>query len=527
MSKVWKVLPQKSPDLIEQLLINRGVKTKQEKESFFKPKLEDFKKELNIRGIPEALKRIDLAIKNQELILIYGDYDVDGICASAVLYKAFTSLDARVLPYIPHREKEGYGLSKVGLDYAKEQGANLVITVDHGIVALDQAEYAKEIGLDLIITDHHTPKDKKPGADVIVHSTLMCGTAVAWCLIRDSIKKDLAEELLELVCIATICDMLPLLTVNRAFVCLGLKQLNKTSNVGLKALINEAGLNGEIDAFSIGYYLGPRLNAIGRIEHAIDALRLLCTKDPIKARRLANQLTLANSKRRELTDLAMEEARLMLNLQDSIHVLHSNSWIPGIIGLIAARICEETGRPSIAISVGDPHSKGSARSGSGINITEVLRECTDLLIDVGGHKGAAGFSIETKNIEEFKKRLKETFKEAESKDNQYLEIEAMVEGKKLTKTLASEIVDLEPFGFGNPTPLLGTENITVSNIKTVGEGKHLKFKASGVEAIAFGMGDLVKILKEGQFIDLVYHLEINRFNGSEILQLRVKDIKTV
>ena len=280
----WKVLPKKSDDLVEQILINRGVKTKKEKEIFFNPKISDFEKDLKIPGIDKALKRISEAIKKNELVIVFGDYDVDGICACAILYKALTSLGAKVLPYIPHREKEGYGLSKLGLEFAKSSGAKVVITVDNGIVAFEQAKYAKSLGLDLIITDHHLPDKKLPAAYEIVHSTKMCGAAVAWCLIKDFINKELASELLQFVCLATVCDLMPLLNLNRTFVYEGLKILNQTTNPGLLALINESGLHfEEIGSFEIGYVLGPRINAIGRLEHAMDALRLLCTKDENRA----------------------------------------------------------------------------------------------------------------------------------------------------------------------------------------------------------------------------------------------------
>src|SRR3989339_562965 len=211
----WKILPQKDNDLIEQLITNRGVKNTVEREHFFNPKISNYEKDLEIPEIKKTCKRINQAIQNKELMIVYGDYDVDGICASTILYKGLTSLGAKVLPYIPHREKEGYGLSKLGLEFAKDSGASVVITVDNGIVAVDQAEFAKEIGLDLIITDHHVPGKQKPDAYEIVHSLKMCGAAVAWCFVRDLIKKDLSKDLLQFVALATVCDLMPLLYLNR------------------------------------------------------------------------------------------------------------------------------------------------------------------------------------------------------------------------------------------------------------------------------------------------------------------------
>ncbi len=524
----WKILPKRSDDITEQLLINRGIKTPKEKEQFFNPKISDYEKDLNISGIGKAQARINKAIKNNELIIVYGDYDVDGICGCAILYKALTSMGAKALPYIPHREKEGYGLSKLGLEFARDSGATVVITVDNGIVAIPQAKFAKEIGLDLIITDHHIPLEKKPDAYAIVYSTKMCGAAVAWCLVREVIKKELAHELLQFVAMATVCDLMPLVGLNRAFVSEGLKVLQRTTNIGLLALINESGISlDEISSYEIGHILGPRLNAMGRLEHAIDSLRLLCTKDPAKAKGLAKLLSKTNTERQKMTIDAVEQAKLLIDTQNNIHVLSSKDWSPGIIGLIAGRITQEYYRPTIAISLGKEISKGSARSINGINIVEVIRKHADILVDVGGHPRAAGFSILTKNIDGFKKRLEELVITLPDEVEQVLEIEAEIKVNKLTKDLVDDLKKFEPFGFGNPRPIFTTDAVQISDIRTVGEGKHLKFKADGLDAIAFGMGDLANTLTNGQSIDLAYTPEIDSYNGNEKLQLKVKDIRIV
>ncbi|HLC87695.1 MAG TPA: single-stranded-DNA-specific exonuclease RecJ [Patescibacteria group bacterium] len=529
MTKVWRIKEQSSSDLLEQLLINRGIKSEEERQRFFNPKIPDYEKEFEIPGIEKSIKRIQKAIAIGEQIVIFGDYDVDGITASAILYKALTSLGAKVMPYIPHREKEGYGLSKLGLEFARDSGASVVITVDNGIVATEQAKFAKVIGLDLIITDHHTTSGEKPEAFSIVHSTKMCGAAVAWCLIRSVIKPDLAEELLQFVAVATIADMMPLIGLNRAFVFEGTKVLNKTKNLGFETLFAESKLEkGNIKSFEIGHIIAPRINAIGRLEHAIDALRLLCTKDTVKAKRLAKLLGDTNTKRQEMTKEAYDQAFKMAekNGGKKIQVLHSKDWHQGIIGLIAGRITENFFMPTVAISVGETISKGSARSANGINITEVLRSCSKYLVDVGGHAGAAGFSVRTEQIATFKLALEKAILEVKSEESgEFLDIEAEIPVSKLTKNLAKKLEDFEPFGLQNPRPTLASFNLKVSDIRTLSGGKHLKFKADGIDAIAFNMGELESFLQSGQIINLAYNLELNKFNGAENLQFKVKDIQ--
>ena len=521
----WKILPQKSNDLIEQLLINRGIKTSSDKVEFFHSKLEDFEKNFKIPEIPKAVKRIQKAIELQELIIVYGDYDVDGICGAAVLYLGLTKLGAKVLPYIPHREKEGYGLSKVGMEFSRDSGAAVVISVDCGIVSFEAADFAKEIGLDLIITDHHQLDGKKrPVSLAIVHETNLCGTAVAWCLVR-SLSEDGAEELVDLVAVATIADMMPLVGVNRVLVKKGIEKLNRTKRVGWIELFNEAGIaQGNIGSYEIGHIIAPRLNAMGRLEHAIDSLRLLCTKDPKKARDLANLISETNNQRKKLTQDAVEGARLKVVDGKKIHIL-SDNWNPGIIGLVAGRICEETKCPVIAISIGEIHSKGSARSIDGVNIVELLRECRDILVAVGGHPGAAGFTIATENIEIFKSRLEELTSEGIRADEFSLEIEAEVPIKKLSLELVRKLEEFEPFGMANQKPVLASSGMRLLDIRTVGLGKHLKFKAEGIDAIFFGRGEMKNILQVGQLVNLAFNLEIDKYNGFEKLQLKIKDIQ--
>src|SRR3989344_3366632 len=439
----WKIHPKKSDDLFEQLLLNRGIKTEKEKELFFSPRLLDYEKSLNIKGIPNTKNRIEKAIQNGELIIVYGDYDVDGITASAILYLGLTLIGAKVLPYIPHREKEGYGLSNLGLEFARDSGASLVISVDCGIVNFEEAKFAKELGLDLIITDHHQTLNKIPDCFEIVHSIEICGSGIAWALLR-SLAKD-AENLLDLVAIATVADMMPLLGINRAFVKRGLEILNRTKRVGFLALFEEAGVETvAIDTYTIGHVIAPRLNAMGRLEHAIDSLRLICTKDPIKAKKLADLVGLTNSQRKELTIKAYEDAKVLINGSSKrVHVISPKDWVPGIVGLIAGRICEETRVSAIAISEGEIYSKGSARAYGNVNIVETLRKCSDILVAVGGHKGAAGFTIETTKIQEFRERLEKELDGTMIDKEPELEIEAEIQTNLLNLNTYKKLSDFE------------------------------------------------------------------------------------
>ncbi len=518
--------------LREQLLVNRGLKTQTQIEEFFHPKLKDFDSVFELSGIDISKARILEAIKKGEQVYIYGDYDADGVCATAIVYHGLSSLGAKVLPYIPHREKEGYGLSKAGLDALKEKGAGLVITVDNGIVAVNEADYAKSLGLDLIITDHHSPSKEKPKALAIVHSTALSGSGVAWALIKSLLPEPESHKLLDLVAVATVCDMLPLLDVNRSLVSEGLKVLNRNPRIGFKALFEECSIEaGILGTYHIGHIIGPRLNAMGRMEDATDSLRLLCTKDYVKAKKLARLLCDTNDQKKKLTAEAIDQARLMIGsreelMDQKILVVHSPDWIPGIIGLVAGRLAEEYKLPAIAISSSNGKAKGSARSVKGVNIVDTIREVSDLLIDVGGHPQAAGFSLETIKIDQFKDKLKQIMVNLSVQSTFDTEVEGLVDLNKINRSWLEVIEEFEPYGLSNPKPIFGSENVSVSDIKTVGvDKKHLKLNISGIDAIAFGFGDLAKTLKVGDKVNLSYYLEINSFNGRESLQLKVLDLQ--
>ncbi|MDO8570451.1 MAG: DHHA1 domain-containing protein, partial [Candidatus Daviesbacteria bacterium] len=377
------------------------------------------------------------------------------------------------------------------------------------------------------------PLEEKPESLSIIHSTKMCGAGVGWCLVKQLVTWGLAQELLDLVALATIADMVPLLGVNRVLVKVGLKQMNKTKRVGLLSLMKDAGLElGNIGTYEIGYILGPRLNAKGRLEHALDSLRLLCTKDVEKARKLAKMLSDTNTQKKQLVEDAIVEAKEIIKIshprgviQKKILVLYSKNWIPGIVGLVAGRISDEYNLPTIAISLGEVESKGSARSIKGINIVETISMCSEFLIKVGGHPQAAGFTIETTKIEIFKQNLEKVADKIDFAKDGYLAIDAILNPQIITKKMIGVIEQFEPFGIENNKPVFASLKVPVTDLKTVGSGKHLKFKAGGIDGIAFSKGDLMEKLKENQLIDVIYYLEINKFNGNETLQLKVLDVQ--
>lgn len=490
------------------------------------------------KSLTVALKRINKAVKNKESIVVYADYDADGITAGAIMWETLHSLGAQVMPYIPHRLDEGYGLSKKGIDSIKQQhNPTLIITVDHGITAWEKVAYAKSIGIEVIVTDHHTKPEKLPDC-IVVHTTALCGAGVAWFVARELLGLN-NDELNALAAIGTIADLVPLVGPNRSIVKYGLKYIHSTKRVGLLALISESGLvKGAISTYDISHVLAPRLNAMGRLVHAMDALRLLCTKQEDKAMLLARTLGLTNKERQQLTiDTSLHAIKgVPLNLQGDplqklLFVAHE-SYNPGVIGLVAGKLVEEFYRPSIVLAKGEIVSKASARSVVGFNIIEAIKSCSDILVDVGGHPMAAGFTVETKHLEELERRLiKLADRELDEVQlTRSLRIDAEIVLDQADEKLWKELRDFEPFGFGNPEPVFSSSGVEVLDSRLVGkEGKHMKLKIRQgsivVDAIAFGLGSVQKSLQSDTPIDIAYCLDMNTWNGNTRLQLKIKDIR--
>ena len=536
----------KEQELVEALLENRGIKTKAEIEKFLSPKLSEVTTQavkISSQGLKKALARIKKAIKSKEKIIVFGDYDVDGICGTAILWETLNSLGANALPYIPSRFEEGYGLSEIGINNLKEKynDCSLIITVDNGIVANAAVDFANKNKIDVIITDHHVPTKKLPKALAIVHTTLLCGTGVAYLLAQELKIKNLKFKIdddshLELVVLATIADLVPLTGANRVLVYYGLKKLRQTKRVGLLALINKTGIvKEEIGTYEIGHMLAPRLNAMGRLASAMDSLRLLCTSDRKKAEDFAELLNQTNLERQQFTQEALLHAKGKVEKEGlkSLIFIADESYQQGIVGLVAGRMVEEFYLPSIILSKGDKYSKASARSIKGFNIVEFLRSASDLLVDIGGHPMAAGFTVETAKIEELEKRLYESAQKLLTKETleRVLRIDCELDSALINHETYALIQSLAPFGMANPEPTFLTKGFTIADIRAAGkEGRHLKIRFrianSGVmiNAIAFGMGEK-NILKIGDKVDAVYTLESNNWGNSKNIELKIKDLK--
>lgn len=532
-------------DLIDLLLENRGVTTKKEKENFLHPKLEDVTPKnvgIDARELKKALKRIQKAIETKEHIVVFGDYDVDGITGAAILWETLHTLGANVLPYIPHRIDEGYGLSVVGIENllgenAKTKEVKLIITVDNGIVAGKAVEFANQKNIDVIITDHHVGDTILPDAHAIVHTTKLCGAGVAYLLSKE-LGDPVEDAHLELATLGTVADLVPLTGANRAIVKHGLPKVANSKRRGLQAIYKSAGIIKEdFSTYEIGYQIAPRLNASGRLESAMDSLRLLCTTSKERAAELAAKLESINKERQLLLKDSKEHAisgvrTEGLGVRKLLFIAHE-SYQEGVIGLVAGKLVEEFYRPSIVIAKREKLSKASARSISGFNLIEFLRMHVAHFVNVGGHPMAAGFTVETAKIGVLQKALEKKAAELLT-DNlliRNVKIDCELPFVLLSKKLFDALQQLAPFGMGNPEPVFATKGVEVADIRIIGkEGIHLKLQLrqdnATFEAVGFGMGELASEIHTGDTIDVAYALDENTWNGSTKLQLKIKDIQT-
>lgn len=543
--KKWEISPQLSDDIVEQLLLNRKIK-KDAWADFLNPNFDDLFDPFLMSGVKEAVARLKKALQKKEIIGIFGDYDADGIPGTVLLYEYLTKIGLKCFVYIPDRE-EGYGLNQKGIEILKKEGATLLITIDLGIRNAAEIEYAVKLGFDCLVLDHHEligrpptclildpkqPGDKYPFSE-------LSATGVVFKLIS-AVNQKLSKMPInhlkwfaDLVAISTICDIVPLVSENRIFAKYGLLVLAKTKRPGLISLYRAAGIAPvNIDTYTVGFQIGPRLNAPGRMDHASASFYLLIEKDDEKADLLAEKLDSINRQRQEELDRVLREAKQKVQKlglgKKKVILVEGKNWPTGIVGLVAGKLMEEFARPVIVCEERDGYLRGSARSIDAYNMVEALDEAKSYLTRYGGHKRAAGLSFEQKHLSDLYDKLLE-IAESKLKDEDLvpkISIDTKVTTVDLDLSLFDKIKKFEPFGLGNPRPVFLLEKAILSNLRTVGsEGKHLKLAVDGISAIGFDLGRSIRELEEGTRADVVFTLDEDNWRERK-LQLKVLDLKT-
>lgn len=534
------------PELLATVLVNRGIVDDEEIRVFLNPTRSDFHDPYLMPDMEIAVERIIKAIDNQEKVIIYGDYDVDGITSITVLKKFLKTCGLEADYYIPNRLSEGYGLNRAAIDYIKEKEYTLIITVDCGISGIEEIEYANSLGIETIVTDHHEPMEVLPPAVAIVdlkrkdNDTYpfksLAGCGVVFKLTQAlGMRLDIDEKeylkYLDIVCVGTISDIVPLVDENRVIAKLGLKLVEVTRNPGLKALLNASGYK-VVNSNTISFGIAPRINACGRMGYEEEALKLFLTENLVQASEITERLNKYNRDRQEIEKNIYDEAIKMMEKEDSNAqsiVLGSNNWHHGVIGIVSSKITEMYFKPSILICFEGEDGKGSGRSIPGFDLHEALAETAKYLEKYGGHEMAVGLSLKKNNFNRFKEAFE---KYVEEKDITgivpIIEIDKQISLKDIDSNIVKQLDLLEPFGEANRRPIFVYKNLKIDSIRALSDGKHLKMTLKDgntiVNAIGFNMGQLSKEYMIGDRIDVVGTLEINAYNGREMVQINVKDI---
>jgi single-stranded-DNA-specific exonuclease len=554
--KLW-IQPKKIPQQIEaelaefsrverQILFMRGIASKSDAVHFLGKNKQDDHDPFMMTGMELAVERIEAALKKKEKIVVYGDYDADGVTSTVLIEEVIGNMGGQVDHYIPDRFTEGYGLNDAAISKIVNRGAKLIICVDCGVRDVDLIGTAAKAGVDVIVIDHHEPGRELPPAVAIINPRQeddaypfksLAGVGLAYKVAQALISRLGAgslEDLLDLVALGTVADVVRLRGENRNLAARGIDRLNSTSRPGIIELMKIARLRpGSISSTKIGFIIGPRLNAAGRLGSAERAVRLLATTDEVEAEQLAAELDRVNRRRQKLTEKSVNDAILAIEASgetpDAI-VVTQKDFNEGVVGLIASRLKEMYYRPTFAATRGEEITRGSARSIPGFNVAIALEACRDLLIKYGGHEKAGGFTLETRNLPEFEERLIGIAGNQLDEDGflPKLEIDAEVHFKSLGEDLMEFFNLLEPFGEGNRAPVLMTKQVAVAAKRAVGaEGKHLKLtmrkEGRTMDAIAFRLGHLASRLPE--IVDVAYRLERNEYMGIESLQMNVDDIR--
>ncbi len=548
------------PESIAKVLVQRGIDDYDKAKSYFRPSLDLLHDPFLMDGMERAVERLVSALSKRERIRVYGDYDVDGTNGAAMLYLLLKELGANVSFYIPDRLKEGYGISRAGLDKAIEDSATLFLSVDCGITAVDQVEYANSLGLDVIICDHHEAGETIPNAYAVLDPIKpgdaypfkqLCGCGVGFKLLQALVKRVGKESLLpaylDFVALASTADIVSLTGENRVLVRLGLELLNRNPRPGIRALIEIAGLRvGQIHTGQIVFGLAPRINAVGRLGDAMRAVKLLTCDNAIEAQQLAKVLEEENLKRRTIDSDTFDEAKLLAEqtyediATEAALVLHQNHWHPGVVGIVASRMVEKYYKPSIMMATVDGVAKGSARSVSGFNIYNALKKCEETILQFGGHKYAAGVTVELAKLEEFREAFTHAVKELMPDELKVPEIriDAEITLPEINPRLVRLLNEFQPFGPGNMRPTFLARNLESAGPARIVGKNHLRFKAKQngnvIDAIGFNLGHLLPRLGNGRKdIECVFSIEENDFgipsgNGNArtaVPQMKVKDVR--
>lgn len=532
--------------LLSILLTNREITEETEITKFLNPKRSDFYDPFGMPDMEKAVERILKVIENKEQIIIYGDYDVDGITSVTVLKSFLEERGIQVNVYIPNRLNEGYGLNKTAMEEIAKQGNKLMITVDCGITAVEEVEYAKTFGIETIITDHHEPAEELPKAIAVVDAKRkdnkyecrnLAGVGVVFKLIQAlSIKLGLDPKeylkYLDIVCVGTISDIVPLTDENRVIVKLGLKLVEQTKNLGLKEILQSCGYS-KINSTTISFGVAPRINACGRMGHQEEALNLLLSKEENEVKKLTQKINEYNKTRQEIEkniyNEAIEQIEKEGNDNKNTIVVFGKGWHHGVIGIVSSKITELYFKPSILLCEEDGKCKGSGRSIPGFDLHEALMECNDTIDKFGGHAMAVGININKEKIEEFKEEFEKIAKEKEvDKIIPILNLDAEIKLDDVNKEMVDSLKELEPFGEANKMPIFAFRNLKIDSIRSLSDGKHLKLSVKDnkniINAIGFNMGTLTDTYRIGDRVDIAGNLEINSFNGVDSIQINIKDI---
>ncbi len=541
---------QNIPSVILAVLINRGLDNPVVINKFFNPSIDNLYNPFLMSDMDKAVNRLKKALSNKEKIVILGDYDVDGTTATAFLYLFLQEIGLEVIYYIPDREKEGYGVSNRGIDFAIKSSANLIITCDCGINSINEIEYANKNNIDIIVTDHHEPAEVLPDAlaildpkrkDDIYPFKELCGIGVAFKMlyglsIANKIPLEKIFYYLDLVAIGTAADIVPILNENRIIVSKGLKVLNKSKNIGLQSLLKVSGFeNKTINVVNIVFGLAPRINAAGRLGEATRAVRLLTSFNHKESIDLSNLLDRENRNRQSIEKATIDNAILQLNAThdldvDKILILDAPDWHQGVIGIVASKLKEIYNRPVVMLTFQNGIGKGSARSIPSFNIFSAFSECSNFLLNFGGHKMAAGLTIKKESLPHFKERLKKIASDQISDEmlNRVLSIEGEIPFSDINQKTIDYLQKMAPFGPGNMRPIFVARNLKISGIPRIVGENHLKFKACQdrivISAIGWKLSELYEMLISNRPLDMAFVIEENEWNGLKEIQLNIKDI---